>query len=46
MNFTNMNGHPTMPELLWPHGYAFFWTIATTLFLGGLSFFKFYKKWI
>jgi hypothetical protein len=26
--------------------YAFFWSCASTLFLGSLWFFKFYKRWI
>jgi hypothetical protein len=42
MNFVNMEGHPTMPELLWPRGYLFFWCMAGALFLGSLYFFKFH----
>ena len=46
MNFVNEEGKPTMPELLWPRGYLFFWCLAGTLFLGSLYYFKLWKKWI
>lgn len=46
MNFVAPNGNPGMPELMWPHGYAFFWTCAASLFLGALWFFRFHKRWI
>jgi len=28
MNFQDMEGHPTIPELLWPDGYIYFWIIT------------------
>lgn len=40
MNFVNAEGHPTMPELLWPRGYLFFWCMAATLFSVSLYFFR------
>jgi hypothetical protein len=40
MNFVNQEGQPTMPELLWPRGYLFFWCMAATLFSISLYFFR------
>jgi len=28
MNFVDANGTPTIPELLWPHGYLYFWIVV------------------
>jgi len=28
MNFQDMAGHPSIPELLWPEGYFYFWVIT------------------
>lgn len=42
MNFVNAEGHPTIPELLWPHGYLFFWVVV----LGYLSLSGLIAKWL
>merc|ERR1712176_1038456 len=43
MNFT-YDGQPSIPELLWPHGYLFFWVLALILLtlssLGGICLFR------
>jgi len=36
MNFVDADGHPTIPELLWPHGYAYFWWLELCLVFVGL----------
>jgi hypothetical protein len=46
MNFTNTAGRPSMPELLWPHGYVFFWCLCATLFFSLVCYFKYVKKWL
>jgi len=33
MNFVNAEGHPTIPELLWPNGYAYFWIFVVLYFI-------------
>jgi len=31
MNFVDEDGHPTIPELLWPNGYRYFWSLELCL---------------
>mmetsp|Transcript_35156 Transcript_35156/g.109351 ORF Transcript_35156/g.109351 Transcript_35156/m.109351 type:complete len:234 (+) Transcript_35156:1-702(+) len=36
MNFVDGNGRPTIPELTWPRGYGFFWSLELCLVAMGL----------
>lgn len=36
MNFVNDDGKPTIPELLWPNGYEYFWYLELCLVVVGL----------
>lgn len=38
MNFVDDDGHPTIPELTWPHGYRYFWSLEGVLLLLGILF--------
>jgi len=38
MNFVNAQGTPTIPELLWPHGYLYFWMLMITYLVGSSGF--------
>eukprot|EP00470_Lotharella_oceanica_P015089 CAMPEP_0170198830 /NCGR_PEP_ID=MMETSP0040_2-20121228/68998_1 /TAXON_ID=641309 /ORGANISM="Lotharella oceanica, Strain CCMP622" /LENGTH=131 /DNA_ID=CAMNT_0010448887 /DNA_START=628 /DNA_END=1024 /DNA_ORIENTATION=- len=33
MNFVREDGTPSMPELTWENGYAYFWSLVTGIFL-------------
>ena len=45
MNFVTEEGKPAMPELLWRHGYLYFWVATITSTVLMLSYFRF-SKWI
>merc|ERR1712066_850401 len=45
MNFVNADGHPTIPELLWPHGYYYFWAACVAwLITSGCYVFCLYRR--
>merc|ERR550532_2897494 len=38
MNFANLDGTPTVPELLWRHGYSAFWGLVLAYLLVSTAF--------
>ena len=46
MNFVKADGRPSMPELTFEYGYAYFWALVLSMTLFVLAVFKFYLKFI